>query len=81
MSPRGLVARALEDWRSKQNVERSLLFSIDRLLPVISFSETHAKAEIAQMPTLASVYFAVHTVAGYVLGLFLLAALSGITTT
>ncbi len=76
-----LVARFLPEWRKQNHVERSLLFSIDRLLPVISFSETHARAEIAQMPTAASVYFAVHTVAGYVLGLFLLAALSGITTT
>jgi hypothetical protein len=51
-------------------------YSFDMLLPIVRLREAHYKTEL-ELPYRA--YFYVHRIVGYLLGLFLLAALSGLT--
>ena len=56
--------------------ELGLWFSIDMLLPFIRLSERHYKSELQGWPRY---YFFFHAIVGYVLTLFVIAGLSGLT--
>ncbi len=50
-------------------------YSVDRLLPIVELRKSHYEVDL--LPR-SRVYFYFHTVMGYVLATFLLAALSGL---
>jgi acetyltransferase-like isoleucine patch superfamily enzyme len=54
----------------------SVFFSIDRLLPIITLDKNHDDVELTGF---ALYYFYLHVVAGWVLALFLVAGISGLT--
>ena len=54
-----------------------LAYSFDMLLPLVKLRERHYEIKI--IPWFPRNYFYVHKIFGYVLGLFLLAGLSGLT--
>lgn len=55
-----------------------LLFSIDRLLPLVTLREAYAEVDIEEMPRRFQFYFGFHVFAGYALAAALVTAFSGL---
>lgn len=61
-------------------IKSKSLFSIDRLVPLVTFSQVNAEAELSRMTRYARWYFYFHVTAGYVLGVLFVTALARLTT-
>jgi hypothetical protein len=66
-----------EDERRADGQRLGLLYCVDMLLPLIQFRKSHYDIELAT-PSLRR-YFLLHRIAGYILGAFILAGISGLT--
>lgn len=66
-----------EGKKGERGITWAIFYSVDKLLPIIKLNKEHEDL----MPTgLAKYYFYVHIFAGYVLALFLVAGISGLTS-
>ncbi len=68
------------DKGKRLDIKSPLLFSVDRLLPLVTLQQKYHDIDMEQMPRRYAAYYGLHMFAGYVLAAFLVAALSGITT-
>jgi hypothetical protein len=75
-----VVARKLPG--GKPEAPSKLMLSIQRFTPFLSFGDAYNKVDTTSsaVPTWVRRYFYLHTVVGYVLAAFLLAALSQLTS-
>ena len=74
-----VTAQLQPEFRVQHRIRSSLLFSIDHVVPLITFRKANADADLGKMAPWSRRTFCVLKAAGYVLGAFLVAALTKVT--